>query len=105
MLGLNVLKEVLKLVMYAGKRRGANIIMTPKSVLNAKNTLRKTTQKNTKNKEKNGVIHRKRKHSTKLWYVLYVITVLKKYKKAQHEKSQTHQNNLKQKSETKEEEK
>ena len=30
---------------------------------------------------------------------------IKKYKKAQHEKSQTHQNNLKQKSETKEEEK
>ena len=30
---------------------------------------------------------------------------IKKYKKSQHEKSQTHQNNLKQKSETKEKEK
>ena len=51
MLRLTVLKEVLKLVMYAGKRGEYNIIITPKSVLNAKNGLRKTTLKNTKNNE------------------------------------------------------
>ena len=48
---LTVLKEVLKLVMYAGKRGEYNIIITPKNVLNAKNSLRKTTLKNTKNNE------------------------------------------------------
>ena len=45
MLRLTVLKEVLKLVMYAGKRGEDNIIITPKSVLNAINSLRKATLK------------------------------------------------------------
>ena len=88
--------------MYAGKRGEDNIIITPKSVLNAKNKFKENNLEKYKERRKKWSDTQKEKTFHEVMVCPICHYSIKRYKKSQHEKPQTHQNNLKQKSKKKE---
>ncbi len=98
MLRLTVLEEVFKTFNVCREKGRRQYHNNPEKCAERKKQFKENNLEKYKEQRKNGVIHRKKNTFHEVMVGPICHYSIKRYKKSQHEKPQTHQNNLKQKS-------